>query len=76
IAFTASGPKPCAPPVELDRAGIREVVADFAKSVANARRAGFDGVEIHGANGYLIDQFIRDRTNHRSDEYGGTAKNR
>jgi N-ethylmaleimide reductase len=76
IAFTASGPKPCAPPVALDRAGIREVAADFAKSVANARRAGFDGVEIHGANGYLIDQFIRDRTNHRSDEYGGTAKNR
>jgi len=60
-------------PTALDHAGIRETVADFARSAANARLAGFDGIEIHGANGYLIDQFIRDRTNQRTDEYGGSA---
>lgn len=76
ISFTAQGPKACALPVALDHTGIRETVADFARSAANARRAGFDGVEIHAANGYLIDQFIRDRTNKRTDEYGGSAQNR
>lgn len=76
IAFTPEGPKPCAVPTALDHAGIRETVADFARSAANARLAGFDGIEIHGANGYLIDQFIRDRTNQRTDEYGGSAENR
>lgn len=76
IAFTAEGPKPCELPVALDKDGIRQTVADFAQAVKNAREAGFDGVEIHGANGYLIDQFTRDRTNQRNDEYGGSAANR
>ncbi len=76
ISFTANGPKPCDIPVALDQAGIRETVAAFANAARNARAAGFDGVEIHAANGYLIDQFLRDRSNQRNDEYGGSARNR
>ncbi|HEY9193185.1 MAG TPA: alkene reductase [Methyloversatilis sp.] len=76
ISFTANGPKPCDMPVALDQAGIRETVAAFANAARNARTAGFDGVEIHAANGYLIDQFLRDRSNQRNDEYGGSARNR
>lgn len=76
LAFTASGPKPCSKPVSLDAKGIRETIADFSKAAANAKLAGFDGVEIHGANGFLIDQFLRDRSNQRTDEYGGSARNR
>ena len=55
---------------------IAGVVADFAKGAKNAILAGFDGVEIHGANGYLVDQFIRDKTNQRTDRYGGSVGNR
>lgn len=55
---------------------IKGVVEDFGKAAANAIRAGFDGVEIHGANGYLIDQFLRDGANKRTDEYGGSIENR
>jgi N-ethylmaleimide reductase len=51
-------------------------VAQFAAGARNARVAGFDAVEIHGANGYLIDQFIRDGSNHRTDQYGGSLENR
>ncbi len=52
------------------------IVEAYRKSAANAIRAGFDGVEIHGANGYLLDQFLRDGTNKRTDEYGGSIENR
>lgn len=52
------------------------IVAAYRKGAANAIRAGFDGVEIHGANGYLLDQFLRDGTNKRTDEYGGSIENR
>ncbi|MQB07301.1 alkene reductase [Agrobacterium tumefaciens] len=76
MAFTATGPKPCAEPVALDLAGITETLADFARAAANAKLAGFDGVEIHGANGFLIDQFLRDRSNQRTDDYGGSTRNR
>jgi N-ethylmaleimide reductase len=76
MAFTAEGPKPCAEPVALDLAGIRETIADFSNAARNAKLAGFDGVEIHGANGFLIDQFLRDRSNQRSDNYGGSIHNR
>jgi N-ethylmaleimide reductase len=55
---------------------IPEIVGQFRHAAENAKRAGFDGVEIHGANGYLIDQFIRSKTNLRNDSYGGSIENR
>lgn len=55
---------------------IKTIVADFARAAENAIKAGFDGVEIHGANNFLIDSFLRDGTNLRNDEYGGTIENR
>ncbi|MFM0012906.1 alkene reductase [Paraburkholderia sediminicola] len=55
---------------------IRDVVADFRRAARNAIDAGFDGVEIHGANGYLVDQFLRTTSNTRTDEYGGSRENR
>ena len=55
---------------------LRRVLDDFAAAARNAIRAGFDGVQLHGANGYLIDQFLRDGTNKRDDQYGGTPENR
>jgi 2,4-dienoyl-CoA reductase-like NADH-dependent reductase (Old Yellow Enzyme family) len=63
-------------PRPLTRENISEIVADFARAAKNAKAAGFDGVTIHGANGYLIDQFLQDGTNHRTDEYGGSIENR
>lgn len=55
---------------------IPELVAAYKKGAENAKRAGFDGVEIHGANGYLLDQFLQDSTNQRTDQYGGSLENR
>ncbi len=55
---------------------IPGLIAAFKKGAENAKSAGFDGVEIHGANGYLLDQFLQDSTNHRSDAYGGSRENR
>ncbi|QAY94563.1 alkene reductase [Methylovirgula ligni] len=55
---------------------IKSVVRDYVAAAENAKKAGFDGVEIHGANGYLIEQFLKDKTNHRTDEYGGSVENR
>ncbi|MEI7611147.1 MAG: alkene reductase, partial [Rhodospirillaceae bacterium] len=52
------------------------IVAAYRRGAENAKRAGFDGVEIHGANGYLLDQFLQDRTNRRTDRYGGPIENR
>ncbi|MDF7673501.1 alkene reductase [Acetobacteraceae bacterium ESL0709] len=52
------------------------IIADYAQAARNALRAGFDGVQIHAANGYLLDQFLRDSTNHRTDQYGGSPENR
>ena len=60
--------------LELDEIG--EVVAAFRKGAENAKAAGFDGVEVHGANGYLLDQFLQDSTNRRTDAYGGSIENR
>ncbi len=64
------------PPRALKTDEIAGIVADFAKAARNAKEAGFDGVEIHGANGYLIDQFLRDGVNKRTDAYGGSLENR
>jgi hypothetical protein len=66
----------CPVPRALATAEIAGVIDDFRRAAANAMRAGFDGVEIHGANGYLIDQFLRTTSNHRTDAYGGTMDNR
>lgn len=55
---------------------IKEVVAQYKQGAINAKKAGFDGVEVHAANGYLIDQFLQDSTNHRTDIYGGSIENR
>lgn len=55
---------------------IKRIVEAYRRGAENAKRAGFDGVELHGANGYLLDQFLQDSTNHRTDEYGGSIENR
>jgi N-ethylmaleimide reductase len=75
-AFTAKGFEPIPTPRALDTAEIPAIVEQYAQAARNALAAGFDGVEVHGANGYLIDQFLRDRTNQRTDRYGGSFENR
>jgi 2,4-dienoyl-CoA reductase-like NADH-dependent reductase (Old Yellow Enzyme family) len=70
------GPKPLPLPRELTRAEIVRIQENFARAAERAVEAGFDGVELHGANGYLIDQFLTDYTNLRSDGYGGSITNR
>ncbi|MEO0464655.1 MAG: alkene reductase [Pseudomonadota bacterium] len=55
---------------------IERTIADYRRAAENAKKAGFDGVQLHGANGYLVDQFLRDKTNLREDEYGGSPENR
>jgi len=63
-------------PRALDLTEIPAIVEAFRKGAENAKKAGFDGVEVHGANGYLLDQFLQDSTNQRTDEYGGPIENR
>lgn len=63
-------------PKELGEEQIQKIIADFAIAAKNAVRAGFDGVEVHGANGYLVDQFMQDVTNQRQDQWGGSVPNR
>jgi N-ethylmaleimide reductase len=75
-AITPTGMKPFVTPRELSVSDIQSIVDDYRRAAENALAAGFDGVEIHAANGYLIDQFLRDGTNHRTDEYGGSFENR
>jgi N-ethylmaleimide reductase len=74
--FTGQGMEPFVTPRALTTTGITEVVDQYAQGAKYAKEAGFDGVEIHGANGYLIDQFLRDGSNQRTDAYGGSAENR
>lgn len=74
--FTRDGPQPYVEPIELDLDGVRQAVAQYGEGALRAKRAGFDGVEIHGANGYLVDQFLRDGSNRRTDAYGGTVERR
>jgi N-ethylmaleimide reductase len=73
---TPLGKKPYETPRALETGEIAGVVADYARAAARARAAGFDGVEIHAANGYLIDQFLQAKTNHRTDAHGGSVENR
>ena len=70
------GPSPVSPPRELSVDEIRATVQDYASATRNALDAGFDGVEVHAANGYLIHQFLASNTNQRSDQYGGSLENR
>jgi len=75
--FTADGEQvPFETPRALATEEVATVVAQYRDGAANAKAAGFDGVEIHGANGYLIDQFLQSGTNHRTDRYGGSVENR
>ncbi len=76
LAFTLEGMKPHLVPRPLETDEIPGIVEDYRKAAANAKRAGFDGVEIHSANNYLLEQFIRDTTNTRTDRYGGSVENR
>ncbi|MEN9535599.1 MAG: hypothetical protein RIR37_872, partial [Verrucomicrobiota bacterium] len=73
---TPEGKKPYVTPRELRDDEIPSIVAGFRTAALNARAAGFDGVEVHGANGYLLDQFLRDGSNHRSGPYGGSIESR
>jgi 2,4-dienoyl-CoA reductase-like NADH-dependent reductase (Old Yellow Enzyme family) len=68
--------KPFVTPRALTLEEIPAIIAAYRKGAENAQLAGFDGVEIHGANGYLLDQFLQDKTNHRQDEYGGPVESR
>ena len=73
---TPTGKQPHEVPRALETAEIPRVVADYANAARRAKNAGFDGVEIHGANGYLIDNFLQSKTNQRTDQYGGSIENR
>ena len=74
--YTDDGMKDFVEPRELTTDEIKQIVKDFAKSAKNAVNAGFDGVELHGANGYLVQQFLATNTNRRTDDYGGSIENK
>ncbi len=73
---TAEGPQDHPVPAELTEAEVQEAIAEFAHAATSAIEAGADGVELHGANGYLIDQFLNTAANQRTDRYGGSVENR
>jgi N-ethylmaleimide reductase len=73
---TPNGKKPHEVPRALDTEEIPSIVEDYCKAAERSKAAGFDGVEIHAANGYLIDAFLQSKSNHRSDRYGGSLENR
>ncbi|MEO0835092.1 MAG: alkene reductase [Cyanobacteria bacterium J06642_3] len=76
LADLPNGQFPHVTPRELTLEEIPEIIEQFRQGAKNAKEAGFDGVELHAANGYLPEQFLRDNSNHRTDEYGGSLKNR
>ncbi len=73
---TASGPRPHPVPRRMEEADITVAIQGFAQGARNARGAGFDGVELHSANGYLLDQFLNPRSNQRNDDWGGDSEKR
>jgi N-ethylmaleimide reductase len=75
-SYTETGFQPCVTPRALETEEIPAVIEQYRHAARNALAAGFDGVEIHAANGYLIEQFLRDSTNKRTDTYGGSRENR
>jgi N-ethylmaleimide reductase len=75
-AFTKDGMKDHVEPRALETDEIPAIVEDYRRAAENAKAAGFDGVEVHSANNYLLEQFVRDTSNHRDDEYGGSIGNR
>ena len=75
-ALLADGPASASPPRAIELAEIPAIVEQYRRAAERARDAGFDGVEVHGANGYLIDQFLQDNANTRTDAYGGSVENR
>jgi N-ethylmaleimide reductase len=75
-AFTFQGLVDYVTPRALEASELPGIVADYVQAAKNALKAGFDGVEIHSANGYLLDQFLRDGSNQRTDNYGGSIENR
>ncbi len=74
--FTVDGMQDVSEPRALETDEIPGLIQDYVRAAENAKRAGFDGVEVHSANSYLLDQFIRDSTNKRTDQYGGPIENR
>ncbi|GAA4050891.1 alkene reductase [Parerythrobacter jejuensis] len=75
-AHTPEGKQPYAQARAMTLDDIKRTIDDYRNAAQNAKNAGFDGVQLHGANGYLIDQFLRDSSNLRDDDYGGSAQNR
>lgn len=75
-AHTPVGKQEYATAREMTHEDIERTIGDYRRAAENAKKAGFDGVQLHGANGYLVDQFLRDGTNLRTDEYGGSPENR
>jgi N-ethylmaleimide reductase len=75
-SYTEAGFQPCVTPRALESGEIPGIIQQYRDAARNALAAGFDGVEIHAANGYLIEQFLRDSTNKRTDAYGGSRENR
>ncbi len=76
IYTDSKGPQPHPAPEAMSDADIKNTIAEYVQASKNAVAAGFDGVELHGANGYLIEQFLRPNSNQRSDSYGGSIENR
>jgi N-ethylmaleimide reductase len=75
-AMTQTGRQLFEVPIELSQTEIHQIVGEFSLAAGLSSAAGFDGIEVHAANGYLIDQFLRDSTNRRNDRYGGSIKKR
>ena len=73
---TPTGKQPHEVPRALESSEVSRVVGDYRRAAEQAKKAGFDGVELHAANGYLIDAFLQSKTNHRTDQYGGSVENR